>query len=56
MSDSEPTNDVDVPDTPGLADANRKLRSATERLRQLNQEVESTPIAGARGPEPSAEL
>jgi hypothetical protein len=50
MNDSDPTNDAEAPETPGLAEANRKLRSATERLRQLNEETEApspTPKAAA---------
>jgi len=42
MSESDPTNDVGIPETPDLAEANRKLRSATERLRQLNEATETT--------------
>lgn len=50
MSDSDPTNDAGVPEIPDLADANRKLRSATERLRQLNEETEArSPMAGGGG-------
>ena len=51
MSDSDLTDDPGAPQTADLAEAKMKLQSATERLRQLNEETEAASAAGVRAAE-----
>ena len=61
MSDSHPPAELGPPEIPALDEANLKLRSATERLRQLNEELKEmaadlgnagteAPLPGSREP------
>ena len=50
MSHPDPTNALGPAGTAELAEANVKLRSATDRLRQLNQELEELVVDFGRVP------
>ena len=45
MSDSDLTDDAGTPQMPDLAEAKMKLQSATELLRQLNDETQAASAA-----------